>query len=39
MINRFKNVNEPDHLQFEIMDAQGQKEDGRGLGAERDLYA
>ena len=39
MINRFKNVNELDHIQFEIIDAQGQKEDGRGLGAERDLYA
>ena len=39
MINTFKNVNELDHIQFEIIDARGQKEDGRGLGAKRDLYA
>ena len=39
MINTFKNVNELDHIQFEIIDARGQKEDGRGLGPERDLYA
>ena len=39
MINRFKNVSELDHIQFEIIDAQGQKEDGRDLGPERDLYA
>ena len=39
MINTFKNVNELDHIQFEIIDARGQKKYGRGLGAERDLYA
>ena len=38
MINTFKNVNELDHVQFEIIDARGQKEDGQGLGAERDLH-
>ena len=38
MINTFKNVNELDHVQFEIIDARSQKEDGRGLGAERDLH-
>ena len=38
MINTFKNVNELDHIQFEIIDARGQKEDGPGLGAERNLY-
>ena len=37
MINTFKNANELDHMQFEIIDVQGQKEDGRGLGTERDL--
>ena len=36
MINTFKNVNQLDHIQFE---ARGRKDDGRGLGAERDLYA
>ena len=39
MINTFKNVNELDHIQFQIIYARGQKEDGRGLGAEWDLYA
>ena len=38
IINTFKNVNELDHIQFEIIDARGQKEDGPGLGAERNLY-
>ena len=38
MINTFKNVNELDHIQFEIIDARGQKEDGPGLWAERNLY-
>ena len=39
MRNTFKKVNELDHIQFEIIDAQGQNQDGRGLRAERDLYA
>ena len=39
IINAFKNVNELDHIQFEIIDAIGRKEGGRGLGAERELYA
>ena len=39
MINTFKNVNELDHIQFEIIDGRGQKEDGRGLGTESNLYA
>ena len=39
MINTFKNVNELDHIQFEIIDARCQKKDGRGLGTERDLHA
>ena len=39
MINAFKKINELDHIQFEIIDARGQKKYGRGLGAERDLYA
>ena len=39
VINTFKNVNEINHIQFEIIDARGQKEDGRGLEAKRDLYA
>ena len=38
MINTFQNVNGLDHIQFEIIDARGQKEDGCGLGAERDIY-
>ena len=33
MINTFE------HIQFEIIDARGEKDDCRGLGAERDLYA
>ena len=39
MINTFKNVYELDHIQFETIDVRGQKEDGRGLRTERDLYA
>ena len=39
MINTLKNVYELDHIQFETIDARGQKEDGRGLRTERDLYA
>ena len=39
MINTFKNVNELNHIQFEIIDGRGQKEDGRGLGTESDPYA
>ena len=33
MINTFKNVNELDHIQFEIIDVWVQKEDGGVLGA------
>ena len=33
MINTFKNVNELDHIQFEIIHARVQKGDGRVLGA------
>ena len=33
MINTFKNVNELDHIQFEIIHVRVQKEDGRTLGA------
>ena len=32
MINTFKNVNELDHIQFEIIHVRVQKEDGRVLG-------
>ena len=39
MLNTFKNVNEVYHIQFEIIDDRGQKKDGRGLGAKRNLYA
>ena len=38
VINTFQNVIGIDHIQFEIIDARGQKEDGCGLGAERDIY-
>ena len=33
MINTFKNVNELDHIQFEIIHVRVQKEDSRALGA------
>ena len=39
MINTFKNVNELDHIQSEIIDARCHKKDGRGLGTEGDLHA
>ena len=42
MINTFKNVNELDHIQFQVIYARKMvvgQENGRGLGAEWDLYA
>ena len=39
MVSTFKNGNELDHMQFEVIDAQVQKEYSCCLVAERDLYA
>ena len=39
IVNTFKNGNELDHMQFEVIDAQVQQKYSSCLGAERDLYS